>query len=263
MRLNCDFTGKVCVVTGASRGLGTQVARDFAAGGGKVVGAGRNTTALAALKAEIEAAGGQFIGVEAELSRVEDCRKLIDTALDAHGQIDVLVNNVATTGQHKFIRDLEPSEWQAAIDTNLTSAYACTHYAVGSMMERKQGAIIHVSSSGTSYPSPRRSDYLATKGGMIQLTRVLAHELGPFNIRVNTVTPGFMMGIRAIEAQTLHAERRGITLEEVAKEFASNAALQRALPEQDVSNMICFLTSDFGLNITAQNIHVDAGLAFN
>jgi NAD(P)-dependent dehydrogenase (short-subunit alcohol dehydrogenase family) len=263
MRLNCDFTNRVCVVTGATRGLGYVLAKDYAAYGGRVVGAGRNKEAFGRLAREIGEAGGTFVAVEADLSSVDGCKHLIDRALDSFGQIDVLVNNAAVTGQHKLIRDLDPAEWQQVIDLNLTGTYACIHFAVGSMMDRRSGAIVNVSSAGTSFPSPRRSDYIGSKGGMVQLTRVLAHELGPYNIRVNTVTPGFIDGERAREAQSLLAKRRGVTLAEVEEEFLSASPLHRKVPPEDISNLICFLTSDFGATITGQNIHVDAGLAFN
>ena len=263
MRLPLDFTDKVCVVTGASRGVGLTLARDYAAGGAKVVAAARSLNNLETLAGEVSAAGGEVLPVRCDISDVEDCGRLVAAALDAFGQIDILVNNAAVTGFHKPIQDLQPAEWEEVLATNLTSSYATTHFAAASMIRRgRGGAIVQVSAAGTSYPSPTRSDYVASKGGVEQLTRVLAHELGPYGIRVNTVTPGFVEGERATEAMAMQAEERGVTLAQVRTEYSSAAALKTGVQQYDVSNMIAYLTSDYGRGITAQNVHVDAGLTF-
>jgi len=261
--MKCDFTNKVCVVTGASRGIGSVMVRDFAAEGGKVVGAGRNVEALRKLADEVTAAGGTFVPVEADLSKMVQCKKLVDTALREFGQIDVLVNNLGITGAHKPIRDLQPEEWQEALDTNLTSVYACIHYAVGTMMDRKSGAIVNVSSVGVKIPSPMRVPYVATKMGMHGITRVLAHELGPYNIRVNTVSPGFVDGERSDEVQERMAKNRGIPKDEMRHIMLQASPLRRSVPPGDISNMVRYLASDFGASLTGQDIDVAAGLAFN
>jgi NAD(P)-dependent dehydrogenase (short-subunit alcohol dehydrogenase family) len=258
--MKCDFTGQVCVITGASRGIGWRLAADFAAEGAMVFGAGRNAKALEGLRAEIQGAGGRFVPVQVDLSKVAECRKLIERALGEGGRIDVLVNNLGITGAHKSVRDLEPAEWQEAIDTNLTSVYACAHYAVGSMMERRAGAIVNVSSTATKIRSPFRAGYVASKMGLIGLTRVLAQELGPYGIRVNAVSPGFVDGERSDEAQELMARNEGVSREDVRRRILSASPLNRSVPPEDISSMVRYLASDLGRSMTGQDIEVAAGM---
>jgi NAD(P)-dependent dehydrogenase (short-subunit alcohol dehydrogenase family) len=257
-----DFTGKVCVVTGVGRGIGRVLCPDFAREGGKVVGAARNPETLASLEAEIIKAGGAFLPVSVDLSKLADCEKLIRATEAKFGPVDVLVNNLGISGAQKPIRDLTPAEWQTALDTNLTSVYACIHYAVGPMMERKSGSIVNVSSIGPKIPSPFRAPYGATKMGMIGITRVLAHELGPYNIRVNAVSPGFVDGEQCDEVQEMMARNRVVPKDEMRKIMLSASPLKRSVPLGDISAMIRYLASDAGRSMTGQDINVDAGLTF-
>jgi NAD(P)-dependent dehydrogenase (short-subunit alcohol dehydrogenase family) len=257
-----DFKGKVCVITGAGRGIGRVLCRDFAAEGGLVVGCSRSPGPLDSLNAEITSAGGRFLPIPADLSRVEECERLIGETTQHFGPVDVLVNNLGITGAHKPIRDLQPAEWFEALNTNLTSVYACTHFAVGAMMERKSGAIVNVSSIGPKIHSPFRVPYAATKMGMVGITRVLSQELGPYNIRVNTVSPGAVEGERSLEVWEHMSRTLGITVEEARDRITAQAALRRTLPPEDISATIRFLCSDLGRSITGQDISVDCGVAF-
>jgi NAD(P)-dependent dehydrogenase (short-subunit alcohol dehydrogenase family) len=257
--MKCDFEGKVCVITGASRGIGAQLALDFAADGATVVGSGRNAEALESLDAKIRAAGGKFVAVRGDLSKLAQCKQLIDKALELGG-VDVLVNNLGITGAHKAVRDLSPEEWQEALDTNLSSVYGCCHYAVGSMMERRNGAIVNISSTGTKIRSPFRAAYVATKMGMVGLSKVLAQELGPYGIRVNVVSPGFVDGERADEAQALMAKNEGVSKEVVRNRILALSPLGRSVPPQDISAMVRYLASELGRSLTGQDIDVAAGM---
>jgi 3-oxoacyl-[acyl-carrier protein] reductase len=257
-----DFSGKVCVITGASRGIGRALCKDFAAEGATVVGAARNKQALDALSAEIKTEGGAFHAITADLSRVADCERAIGEALTRFGRIDVLINNMGVGGAYKFIRDLTPAEWQMALDTNLTSVYACIHFAAGAMMERRGGAIINVSSIGTKIPAPKRVDYVATKMGMVGITRVLAHELGPYDITVNAISPGLVDNERGQEAQERLAKAWDISFDKARKALLSRSPLGRIIPQSHISAMVRFLASDLGRSITGQDIDVAAGVAF-
>jgi NAD(P)-dependent dehydrogenase (short-subunit alcohol dehydrogenase family) len=257
--MKCDFQNKVCVITGASRGIGRRLALDFAADGATVVGSGRNIEALEQLHGEIRSAGGKFVPVRGDLAKLEHCKALIDKALGLGG-IDVLVNNLGITGAHKSVRDLTPEEWHEALDTNLTSVYGCCHYAAGSMMERRSGAIVNISSTGTKIRSPFRAAYVASKMGMVGLTRVLAQELGPYGIRVNIVSPGFVDGERSDEAQELMAKNEGVSKEEVRRRILALSPLNRSVPPGDISNMVRYLASDLGRSLTGQDFEVAAGM---
>lgn len=256
------LSGKVFVVSGASRGIGRQLCLDLAADGALVVGAARNQEALASLATTVTSAGGRFLPVIADLAGIDGCRTLVERALSEFGRIDALVNNLGVSGAHKSVRDLTPSEWQEAINTNLTSAYACVHFAAGSMMERRSGAIVSISSVGTRVASPKRAAYVASKSGMVGLTRVLAHELGPYNITANVVSPGFIEGERSAEVQHSMARSLGIPLEKVNEMLLARTPLGRTIPAADVSAMIRYLCSDLGRNITGKDIAVDGGMTF-
>jgi NAD(P)-dependent dehydrogenase (short-subunit alcohol dehydrogenase family) len=257
-----DFKDKVCVVTGAGRGIGRVLCTDFAAEGALVVGASRRAEPLESLQKEIGAAGGTFLPVAADLSTVEDCERLIKTTMERLGPVDFLINNLGISGAHKPIRDLQPAEWFEAINTNLTSVYACVHYAVGAMMERKSGVIINISSIGPHIHSPFRVPYGATKMGMVGISRVLSQELGPYNIRVNTVSPGAVEGERAEEVWANMARTHGITVEAARDMIMAQAALRRPVPPQDISSTVRFLCSELGRSITGQDIAVDSGVIF-
>jgi NAD(P)-dependent dehydrogenase (short-subunit alcohol dehydrogenase family) len=258
--MKCDFRDKVCVVTGATRGIGWRLALDFAADGGLVVATGRNAEALGKLEREIAGAGGQVLPVRADLAKLDQCRMLIERALEKWGRIDVLVNNLGITGAHKSVKDLTPEEWQEALDTNLNSVYGCCHYAVGSMMEKRSGAIVNISSTGTKMRSPFRAAYVATKMGMVGLSKVLAQELGPYGIRVNVVSPGFVDGERSDEAQALMAKNEGVSKDEVRRRILALSPLNRSVPPADISSMVRYLASDLGRSLTGQDIDVAAGM---
>jgi 3-hydroxybutyrate dehydrogenase/3-oxoacyl-[acyl-carrier protein] reductase len=258
-----DLAGKVVVISGAGRGIGRVMCAEFAADGALVVGCSRRPEPLDSLAAEIKAAGGRFLPFAADLGKVEASEALIAAAAKAFGPVDVLVNNLGVGGAQKMIRDLQPAEWFEALNTNLTSVYACIHYAVGAMMERKSGAIVNVSSIGPKIASPFRVPYVTTKMGMVGMTRVLSHELGPYNIRINTVSPGFVDGERADEVQKAMAKNRGITQDEMRDIMLKASPLRRSVPPQDISRMVRFLASDAARSITGQDIAVDAGLTFS
>jgi NAD(P)-dependent dehydrogenase (short-subunit alcohol dehydrogenase family) len=258
-----DLAGKVCVITGAGRGIGRVMSADFAADGAKVVGCSRRAEPLDSLAREIAASGGDFLPLAADLSRIEECERLIAAATERYGQVDVLVNNLGIGGAQKAIRDLQPAEWMEAINTNLSSVYGCIHYAVGGMMDRKSGAIVNISSIGPKIASPYRVPYVTTKMGMIGITRVLAQELGPYNIRVNAVSPGFVDGERSDEVQEAMAKNRGITAAKMRDIMLQATPLRRSVPPGDISQMVRFLASDAGRSISGQDIAVDAGLTFS
>ena len=257
-----DFKGKVCVVTGVGRGIGRVLCSDFAAEGALVVGATRRAEPLESLGREIAAAGGAFLPVVADLSRLEECERLVAEATRRFGAIDFLINNLGISGAHKPIRDLQPAEWFEALNTNLTSVYGCVHYSVGAMMERKSGVIINVSSIGPKVHATFRVPYAATKMGMIGITRVLSQELGPYNIRVNAVSPGAVEGERSREVWENMSRTLGITYAEARDKVVAGSALRREVPPADISATIRFLCSDLGRSITGQDINVDSGVTF-
>jgi NAD(P)-dependent dehydrogenase (short-subunit alcohol dehydrogenase family) len=252
--------GKVVIITGASRGIGRQLALDFAAHGARVAGIARRAEAIDETARAVTAAGGTMLAVVGDVSRPADCQALCERTIAAFGRIDVLVNNVGMSGPIKFVRDLQPEEWRAVIDTNLTSAYLCIHYAVAPMMARKCGAIINISSLTGKRPFAKRVAYAASKLALVGLTRTLAQELGPYNIRVNTVTPGPVEGERVDEVIDAMAATRNMSREDVRELLLDWSPLHKMVTPADISNMTLYLASDLGKHMTGQDINVTAGI---
>jgi len=225
-----------------------------------VVMAARGQERLDQAVAEVTAAGGAALGVAADVGKVADCKALIDAAVAAFGTIDVLVNSAAISGPSKLLRDVEPDEWQAVIDVNLTGTWACIHYALAPMMDQKSGAIVNIGSFNGKYPMVKRSPYAASKLGVIGITRGLALELGPYNIRVNTVSPGPTEGERVEDVITMMAKSGNTSKEAVREELLKMSPLHRMPDNHDVARMVLYLASDDGRAMTGQDINMTAGL---
>lgn len=252
--------GKVAVITGASRGIGRQLALDCAAAGAKVALAARRAGPLEELAAQIEAEGGSALAVPTDVSQRDDCRQLIERAAARFGTVDVLVNNAAISGPSKLVRDLEPDEWEEVLRTNLTSAYLCIHYVVPHMMAQQSGRIINIGSFNGKKAFALRVPYAASKLGLVGLTRCLALELGPYHITVNTISPGAVEGERVDEVIAAMAQSRGLSEEQVREGLLAQSPLHAMVTAQDITRMVLYLASDHGQHMTGQDINVTAGV---
>ena len=184
--------GQVAVVTGASRGIGRACAIELAKQGANiVVNYTANAEAAESCKAAIEAEGVQVLVVQADVSNPDDAQKLIATAEEQLGKVDILVNN-AGINRDKTVQRMSVEEWQAVIETDLSSMFYCTNAAVAGMRERGYGRIINMSSIIGQMGNLGQSNYAAAKAGMIAFSKSAAKELARFNITVNAVCPGFV-----------------------------------------------------------------------
>jgi NAD(P)-dependent dehydrogenase (short-subunit alcohol dehydrogenase family) len=252
--------GKHAFITGASRGIGHRMALSFADAGAKVFAVARRADALKALTGGIANRGGEADFVAADMGIVEDCERAVKAAEARFGPIDILVNNAAISGPSKFVRDLAPSEWDELIRVNLTAAYATIHYAVGAMMDRKSGAILNIGSFNGKFPIPKRVGYAASKMGMIGLTRSLAAELGPFNIRINSILPGPVEGERVQEVISHMAAAAGREKDQVRQDLLNLSPMRQMADEDDICRLALFLCSEYGRHMTGQDMNVSAGI---
>ena len=181
-----ELDGKVAIVTGGNGGIGLGMARGLAAAGAKVVVAGRNAQKSAAAAKEV---GG--ISVEVDLLEESDCKKLILESVKQLGRLDILVNN-AGINIRKQPQDYTLEEWRRVIDTNLTSAFACSQAAYPEMLKAKGGKIINIGSMMSIFGASFTTPYAASKGGIVQMTRALACAWAKDNIQVNAVLPGWI-----------------------------------------------------------------------
>src|SRR5271154_1795941 len=182
---------KVALVTGASQGIGRATARALAEGGAKVAAAARNVEKLASLVAEIEAAGGEALAVPMDVADATQVKTGFQQLLGKFGKLDILVNNAAITRDTLALR-MKLDDWDAVLRTNLTGAHLCIQQALGAMLKQRSGRIVNLTSVVAQTGNAGQSNYVASKAGLIGLTRAIAVEVASRNITVNAIAPGFI-----------------------------------------------------------------------
>lgn len=242
--------GKVALVTGGSRGIGRAIALELAAEGAKVVvNYNSNSAAADEAVAEIEAAGGQGLAVQADVSDFDAAQTLVKTAIDHFGQLDIVVNNAGTT-RDTLLMMMKEDQWADVININLTSVYNICKAAVRPMVRKKNGGrIINISSVSGLTGLAGQTNYSASKAGMIGFTKALAKELGSRQITVNAVAPGFIPTDLTSELN-----------EEVVDWAVKNTPLGRMGEPQEIADVVAFLASDKASYITGEVIRVDGGI---
>lgn len=251
-----DLHGKVAIVTGASSGLGREFALALAESGADVVVAARREELLVDLASEIEREHGvQALPVRTDVRREEDVVSLVDRTVDALGTVDILVNNA---GVYVFKPLVEHTleDWRTVIDVNLTSAFLASREVAKVMMPRRSGCIVNIGST-SGYGAMRFPEigYYSSKGGLVMLTKALAIELGPSEIRVNAIAPGFFPTPMSIAAMTDETIRSTVIEPRTALPFLAE--------NEWIRGAVCFLASDDARFITGHTLAVDGGwLAF-
>ncbi len=244
------LSGKVALVTGASRGIGRAIATDLAVHGAAVViNYNRSAGEAQAVVDAITGAGGRALAVQADVSRFDEAAGLTAATLEAFGQLDILVNNAGTTRDNLLLR-MKEDDWDAVVDTNLKSVFNCSQAVVRPMIRGKRGGrIINISSVSGLVGQVGQANYSASKAGMIGFTKALAKELGSRRITVNAVAPGFFPTALTEE---LDPDLVGQTLGFIP--------LGRWGELQEVAHLVTFLASDRAAYITGEVIRVDGGL---
>jgi len=190
--LKVDLTGKVALITGASRGIGQAMAEAYAAGGARVVLASRKQAGLDAVAEKIRRAGGEALPVAAHTGDAEALQALVAQATAAYGGLDIVVNNAATNPHFGPILTSEESHWDKTFDVNVKGYFRVVKACVESMQRRGGGKVINVASVAGKTPQPGMGVYCVTKAAVLMLTEVLAVELAPYNIQVNAIVPGYV-----------------------------------------------------------------------
>ena len=247
-----DLQGKVALVTGASSGIGRATAETLAANGARVaINFHRNSTGAEAARSQITDSGGSAIVVQADVTRANEVEALVQQTVAELGPIDILVNNAGSLIERLRILELTEARWDEVIDLNLKSAFLCCQTVAGSMMERKTGAIINVSSiAGRNGGALGSIHYSAAKGGVITFTKGLAKELAPFGVRVNAVSPGVI--------DTPYHEQ--FSAPEMMKTYAGMIPLGRVGTPAEVGNVISFLASDAASYLVGETIEINGGM---
>jgi len=272
-----ELDGKVAIITGSSRGLGKVWATALAQAGATVVVTARtekeagatlevhlpgehfpgrgNRVFTGALPgtmyetaAEIEALGGKALPVKCDVTKEDDIRAMVATTLDHFGRIDILVNNAGIFPRQHFLGMTE-EQWDNMQNVNLKSMFFSMQLTLPHMIARRKGRIVNISSVTFHLGMADLTHYVASKGGVIGLTRALAREAGEHNIHINCITPG------AIQTQS---EARFVT-EEQTREFLAHQCLKRRLGPLDIARVCLFLSSEWSDGMTGQVLNVDAG----
>src|SRR6202048_3335687 len=182
---------KVALVTGASQGIGWDIAQALVVAGAKVAVAARTEEKLALLVGEIETAGGEALAVKMDVADAEQVKTGFKQVIEKFGRLDILVNNAAITRDGLAVR-MKPDDWDAVMRTNLTGAHLCIQQALGTMMRARTGRIINISSVVARMGNAGQANYVAAKAGLLGLTKAIAIEMASRNITVNAIAPGFI-----------------------------------------------------------------------
>jgi len=250
---------KIAVITGGGRGLGRVIALACAREGADLVLASRSVEALQGTRAEVESLGREALIVPTDIRRENSVRNLAEQALARFGHIDILVNNTGITGPTAPLWEITPAEWEETFAVNVTGAYLCCRAFLPSMIERRSGSILFISSMTGKRPLFGRSPYAAGKLALVGLARTLAWETGPYGIRVNVISPGPIEGERVERVIRNQAQAEGISEDEARRRFTSSSPLGRLVPPGDIADAVVFLASDKAASITGEDLNVSAG----
>ena len=242
--------GKIALVTGASRGIGRQIAKTLAAKGAFVIVNYNGSAAKAEeVVKEIQAAGGNGQAVQCNVSDFESCKEMLDAVVKEHGHLDILVNNAGITRDNLLMK-MSEEDFDAVIQTNLKGVFNCTRHIARQMLKQKSGRIINISSVSGVLGNAGQANYAASKAGIIGMTKSAARELASRGITVNAVAPGF-----------IETEMTAVLSEEVKKASAAQIPLGHFGKPEDIANMAAYLASEKAAYITGQIISVDGGMA--
>ena len=242
-----NLSGKVALVTGASRGIGAAVAKTLAAQGATVVAAARGANAEDTAST-ITLSGGKADAVSLDVTDPANVEFVVSAAIARHGRIDILVNNAGIAKDQLLVR-MKREDWDAVIATNLTAAFTCSQAVLRPMMKQRGGRIINISSVVGQMGNAGQVNYAASKAGLIGMAKALAREVASRGITVNVVAPGL------IDTDMTKALSAGSS-----DTWASQIPLGRLGAPQDVAWTVCFLASDEAAYITGQVVAVNGGM---
>ena len=243
-----SLENKVAIVTGASRGIGSAIAHNLSKAGAKIVLISRSIDALKSVEAKIKSNGYDAISIAADVSNLQSLTDAVSQVLETWGTVDILINNAGITRDNIIMR-LKEEDWDAVININLKGCFNGIKSVARPMMKARCGRIINITSVIGLMGNSGQSNYVASKAGILGLTKSIAKELGSRNITVNAIAPGYI--------QTEMTDN----LDEPSRDnLIKSIPLQRLGQPQEIADLVCFLASNEAAYITGQTLNVDGGM---
>jgi 3-oxoacyl-[acyl-carrier protein] reductase len=243
-----SLSGRVAFVTGASQGIGRTCAVRLAKDGASVAVAARNKEKLDELVDEISAAGGKAHAIALDVADENQVKSAVKAVIAQFGKIDVLVNNAGITRDQLVMR-MKRTDWDAVLQTNLTSAYLCIQQVIPSMLKQRWGRIVNITSVFGQMGQAGQANYSASKAGLIGLTMAIAREVGSRSITCNAVAPGF-----------IETAMTAVLSDEFKQSAVKQIPLGRVGTSEDVASAVAFLASDEASYITGHVLNVNGGM---
>lgn len=245
MSVTIDLSGKIALVTGASRGIGRAVAETLVSAGATVIGTATSERGAAAIQ---EYLGDNGFGLVLDVTDKDSVAELFSTIKEKVGDVNILVNNAGITRDNLLMR-MKEDEWGDIIDTNLTSVFRTSKAVMRSMMKKRHGRIINIGSVVGSMGNPGQTNYCAAKAGLLGFTKSLAKEVASRKITVNAIAPGF-----------IQTDMTDELTEEQQQGIMSQVPMARLGQAQEIANAVLFLASDSAAYITGETLHVNGGM---
>ena len=250
---------KVVIVSGIGPGLGQELAINAGKHGAKVVLAARTESFLAEVDKVVQQTGAETLVVPTDITRSDQCQRLVDESLARFGRIDALINSAYTGGKFDLFADANLDDWRATMEVNFFGSLDLTQKVVPTMKAQGGGAIVMINTMVQRKPMPGQAAYGASKGALTAATRMLAKELGPDQIRVNSISMGWMWGPPVEGYIEGAAKQAGVSVDEVIAGITKEIPLGRIPDDAECANAALFLASDLSCVITGASLDCNGG----
>ena len=250
---------RVAIISGVGPGLGRQLALAFARQGAGLMLGARRASRLAAIETEVAALGGPVRSRPTDITDPGQCDRLVDGARDEFGRVDVLVNNAAAQVEDRAFDDVDLGAWRRAMEVTLFGNLNMTRAVIPTLKAGGGGAIVFVNSMVIREPRPLAGGYATAKAALLTAAQVLARELGPHQIRVNTIVPGWLRGPTVERYVAAAAARTGTTTQDQYRDLAAGVALREIPTDADCADAAVFFASGLSSAVTGQALDVNGG----
>ena len=257
------LAGRVAIVSGIGPGMGRDISLTLAGAGADLVLAARTESKLHDVASEIEALGRRAVCVPSDITDVDHCRALVQTAVAELGRVDVLVNNAFTEESWSDFKGFDVARWRAPVEVNVFGTLQLSQAVIPPMKAQGGGSIVMINTMSTRIVNPVLGGYAASKRALMTAAQVMAQELGKYRIRVNSIAPGHIWG-DALRGYFEHlAAQRGVAFQDVYDDIAGQTALRHIPTSEEISRTVLFFASDLSRVITGQTLDVNAGRYFH